>query len=131
MQAQPHLIDPYARHGFNLGLRIYGMSSTMPGSAHDLKIVRRRMGLGKWERTMKDPDTSNDKRITIKGDKGFQGLEKSYPGAKIEIPDKKPKGRELDSQQKKKNRALTAFPYKPAHIAVPQACACIFDFVAK
>jgi len=51
---------------------------------------------------MKDPDTPNDKRITIMGDKGFQGLEKSYPGAKIEIPHKKPKDGELDPQQKRK-----------------------------
>jgi len=33
----------------NLDEFIVGMSSTMPGSAHDLKIIRRQMGLDKWE----------------------------------------------------------------------------------
>ena len=44
--------------------------------------------------------------LDVRVDLGFVGFEKDYPCKKLYIPNKKPKGQELTSEQKAENKLL-------------------------
>jgi len=61
---------------------IIGMSRTLAKSSHNFEIIRSGLdGLGGWAKSMNNPDTPADARITMRVGKKFQGLAKLYPGA--------------------------------------------------
>jgi len=49
-------------------------------------------------------------------DLGYLGIEKDFPGMKVKIPFKKPKGRELSEAQKKYNKKLRSIRVRIEHI---------------
>ena len=84
---------------------IIAISSPYVGSTHDMTMTREDPpDFGKWSESMKDPDTKKSDRIRILADRGYTGLEAIYPGADIEIPEKKKKGEELTEEQKASNK---------------------------
>lgn len=72
------------------------LSETISGKTHDITIAR-------------DTDfiSSIPKDISCLMDNGFEGIEKDYPKANIVKPKKKPKGKELKSIEKKKNKLIS------------------------
>ena len=52
--------------------------------------------------------TPKNERITVLADKGYQGMDKHYPGADLIIPEKKPKGGNLTDRQKKRNKKISS-----------------------
>jgi hypothetical protein len=75
--------------------RIEAVSSSVPGSTHDLTLLTGSgvlEGLGSGEGAMMD--------------KGYAGAGKRYPGVPLVLPDKKPRGGELSDEQKGRNSVV-------------------------
>jgi len=72
------------------------LSETISGKTHDITMAR-------------DTDfiSSIPKDISCLMDNGFEGIEKDYPKANIVKPKKKPKGKELKSIEKQKNKLIS------------------------
>ena len=78
---------------------------TFEGGTHDLKMITDDpIDLGRWSRGMFKENTLKKDRLQVLADKGYQGLEKRYPGINLEMPTKKPPKGELTPQQKKRNK---------------------------
>ena len=69
------------------------MSDSHPGSRHDLALRRAGPRL--------------PKRARGHADNAYQGYDKEHPN--LDIPDKKPRGGELDGEEKEYNRGLASF----------------------
>jgi len=54
------------------------------------------------------PETKWFSGYHVQLDLGFQGFSKLYPCSKLEIPHKKPKGKELDDDKKKMNTEMAS-----------------------
>jgi hypothetical protein len=74
----------------------------MPGKIHDKKQLDQEDLVGKV------PD-----EILIQGDLGFQGLQKEF--VNIQLPHKKPKGKELEAVLKEENREFSRQRVKCEH----------------
>ena len=64
------------------------------------------MPFGKWMELMKNATTPNKDRIMVWVDKGYQGIDKDFPGADIMIPYKRTKNRKLTTEQKEHNHIV-------------------------
>lgn len=73
--------------------RIAAVSPSHPGSHHDLAIRRKGPSL--------------PKKARVYADSAYQGYDKDHPN--LDIPYKKPKGGELDEEEKQYNRGLGSF----------------------
>ena len=74
--------------------RIGIVTKTVEGKEHDFSILK----------TTRLPDHI-PKDIRIRVDNGFQGIEKEFPGHRVSMQTKKPKGRELSKTVKERNKA--------------------------
>ena len=84
---------------------IIAISVPFVGSTHDMTMTREDpLDFGKWSESMEDPKTKKQDRIKIRADRGYTGLDAIYPGADIEIPEKRKKGEELTEEQKASNK---------------------------
>ena len=70
------------------------LTKTTEGKEHDFSIVKN-------ERL---PDHI-PKKVRIRVDNGFQGIQKEFPGHLVSIPTKKPKGKELSNTVKERNKS--------------------------
>ena len=69
------------------------MGDILPGRKHDINALRDTLpALGEITRSMEDPATPQSDRIKANVDRGMQGADKKWPGAKVMIPIKKAKG---------------------------------------
>ena len=90
------------------GLTLW-LGRTFEGGTHDLTMAAEDpVDLGRWSRGMFRGDTPEKDRIRVLADKGYQGLTKHYPGIILEMPEKKPKGRELTARQKRNNKKISS-----------------------
>lgn len=78
------------------------MTRAMLGKVHDKKQ------LDKEDFVAKVPD-----EVLIQGDLGFQGLQKEF--VNIQLPHKKPKGKELEDELKTENREFSSQRVKCEH----------------
>lgn len=74
--------------------RIGVLTETIEGKEHDFSIIK----------TMRLPDHI-PKKVRIRVDTGFQGIQKEFPGHLVSIPTKKPKGKELSNTVKGRNKS--------------------------
>ncbi len=89
---------------------------TFEGGTHDLKMITDDpIDLGRWSRGMFKENTLKKDRLQVLADKGYQGLEKRYPGINLEMPTKKPPKGELTPQQKKRNKKISSKRIKVEH----------------
>ena len=89
-------------------------SKTAPGSKHDFGILKEhKMNFGVHAKSMKNPNTPQQERITVYSDLGFEGINKVYPGIISKQPKKKPKNGTLTKPQRKRNKRINA---KRVHI---------------
>jgi hypothetical protein len=75
--------------------QIESVSDSVPGSTHDLTLLVGSGvlgGLAQGEGAMMD--------------KGYAGVDKHHPGVPLVLPHKKPRGRELSDEQKRRNREV-------------------------
>jgi hypothetical protein len=79
--------------------RIVSVSTSHPGSHHDLTICR--------------DGTPLPKKARGYADSAYQGYDKEHPN--LDIPYKKPKNGELTEQEKEYNRGLSSFPVAVEH----------------
>ena len=79
--------------------RIASVSPSHPGSHHDLSLRRAGPSLAK--------------RVHLYGDSGYQGYDKDHRS--FDFPYKKPKGRELNEEEKEYNRGLGSFRVRVEH----------------
>lgn len=70
------------------------VTQTVTGKQHDFSILKE----------TRLPDHI-PKKVRIRVDTGFQGLETEFPGHTVSMPVKKPKGRELSKTVKERNKA--------------------------
>jgi DDE superfamily endonuclease len=78
------------------------LTKAVPGKVHDKKQ------LDKEDFVAKVPD-----EVLIQGDLGFQGLQKEF--VNIQLPHKKPKGKELADELKEENREFSRQRVKCEH----------------
>lgn len=65
----------------------------MPGSVHDFALLKKLL----------PPDKAWFEGLTVRVDSGFQGFRKTYFGAKVFLPTKKPRGGNLTKNHKFRN----------------------------
>jgi DDE superfamily endonuclease/Helix-turn-helix of DDE superfamily endonuclease len=75
--------------------QIEAVSGSLPGSTHDLALLR---GSGVLERLSEGEGAMMDK--------GYSGIDKDYPDIPLVLPFKKPRGGELSEEQKRHNREV-------------------------
>ena len=75
--------------------RVIILTEAEPGKIHDIRQLRKAVLVDNI------PD-----EVGIEGDLGFQGLQKEF--VNIQLPHKKPRGKELSEIQKEENKALSA-----------------------
>ena len=72
---------------------LLAMGSIDPGHKHDITALRASLPfLGDITKSMEDPNTPKNRRMTINLDKGMLGADKEWPGANVKIPIKRAKG---------------------------------------
>ena len=86
------------------------MGELMEGRKHDIVALRETLPfLGDITRSMEDPSTPEDKRLTLNLDKGMQAADKEWPGANVRIPRKRAKGqKELSAEDRAYNYSIDA-----------------------
>ena len=73
--------------------RIFWISPTVSESTYDLTLLREKLPeVGSLTAAMRDPNTPEGSRPVIVADKGFQGLERTLPGAYIYAQYKRHRG---------------------------------------
>ena len=79
---------------------LMAMGDIMGSRIHDINALRDTLPfLGDITRSMEDPDTPQDRRMTVNVDKGMQGADKKWPGADVRIPIKRKKGQKKLSDE--------------------------------
>lgn len=81
------------------GGRIAGISASQPGSKHDLTVRREGPSL--------------PRKARVYADSAYQGYDREHPN--LDIPYKKPKGGELNDDEKEYNRGLSSFRVAVEH----------------
>ncbi|MCD4779662.1 MAG: transposase [Candidatus Omnitrophica bacterium] len=80
--------------------RIGYLSPTAEGKKHDYRI---------FKEEFPPPSDIFPENVTLWMDLGFIGVEKDYPCATVMMPAKKPRGKELTDEAKKRNKAINGF----------------------
>ena len=88
---------------------ILWISSTQPGSTHDIKMV------GELSDVFGGMAKEGGARIRVLADSGFQGIEKRLPGIEAVIPEKRPRNGQLTKKQKARNKRISSKRVRAEH----------------
>lgn len=88
---------------------IVWISSTKPGSTHDIKMVE------ELAETFPSMAKEGGARIRVAADTGFQGIQNRLPGIDAVIPQKRPPRGSLTKKQKARNRRISGKRVKVEH----------------
>ena len=101
----------------NTGGVVIGTSHSSVGSTGDITLFREDpMPFGKWAESMRDSSTTEEDRIRVWADRGYQGTGKDLPGATLMIPHKRSKNhRILTAEQKEHNHLVNSTRVRVEH----------------
>ena len=86
------------------------MGDLLEGRRHDIVALRETLPfLGDITRSMEDPATPEDRRLTVNLDRGMPGAAEKWPGADTRIPRKRAKGqKELSEEDRAYNYSINS-----------------------
>jgi len=90
--------------------RIIYFSSTVEGKKHDCAEFKDEFS---WQPPVGHSQIMRNYHVCT--DLGFLGIEKTYPWLNIQMPKKKPKGKELTEEEKQKNKEINSIRVKVEH----------------